>query len=567
MRVAIKYLSRSAVIYDRLFRRVAMQLRAGGKTDTLVQGYLVRAINSGVSTTVHVVDAPAQLVLSGPAVQDGKIEVARALVVGDRDAYSAAPTTPDLPTPPSARRNMVLTGYSALGSVPPGEGRLVQPYGSQPFGEYAFALSRVATVVGSTVVGAYLDLVGLSWGTTARRVDDPAPGARPSPATERRLRITDSGLQFLYARPGLLLYPPVGARGHVVDGFRFACVSTYEFLVAIPASDLVDPADEKLPVLVLRVRTPLFDPEVRVQQAQAVWSATIEDQSDYPRQTPWATYNLGVAYGSVGATVVRSRAARVYPNPAPDTTFRVEYRAERYVFNEVGALVGTTLLASVDYDGFPQSVPLGTFLDYFAPVDDMVTTVQVDAECVAGVGWRVLPQARLALVGPQAVVVSDMHTLGWQVWRPVMRGAYNIDFGPNVQPAFGRVSRTLIRIGADLLACVACTEQAAAAASVIEWHLIVLDNQLRFVEARGVVAEVPYTPATGKMLSLSLVTPEVTTPAGTTKAVLLVAVAPGNLVRLSVDGGSSWRTLAERAVGDPYYIGNKLHRVTIGESL
>ena len=100
------------------------------------------------------------------------------------------------------------------------------------------------------------------------------------------------------------------------------------------------------------------------------------------------------------------------------------------------------------------------------------------------------------------------------------------------------------------------------------FHLIEVDEDtLTVISVRGFIGNA-IVPGTGAEFSrhMSTVTPQVVEGGVvTTPAVLLCNI--GSTTRVSTDGGYTWRIIATGSTQTPVYMGNRLHAVTLGESL
>lgn len=175
-----------------------------------------------------------------------------------------------------------------------------------------------------------------------------------------------------------------------------------------------------------------------------------------------------------------------------------------------------------------------------------------------------IDQSSLSLwhVGMDGVMrETGLKAAGWQPFTDYLLNPTSKTVGA----VYGQTPRPWCALGDDKVAVLARDYSVGLSDTVQTLTLVVLDQLTgAFVEARGVVAT-DAALISGRAF-LSVIVPE-TRKADDSVVPAVLLCGLGSQTRISRDGGLTWTLLFEGYIGLPVYLGNRLHRVELGQGL
>ena len=193
----------------------------------------------------------------------------------------------------------------------------------------------------------------------------------------------------------------------------------------------------------------------------------------------------------------------------------------------------------------------------------------VEARRTPGATYIDLPTATFLWKG---AVTSPVSLGGWTPISVLLRGlGWDGVVGPQTSP----VASAVVQLGEGVLGIIAVPNSSSPSGydydAPIPVHLIEVDEAtLAFVADRGFIANASvgvFNQSLYRGFNATVVTQQKKDALGvvTAPAVLLCSYASNT--RLSTDGGATWSIVATGVSGYPYYRGNRLHPVKIGQAL
>lgn len=515
----VQYGAASAVyLHKRILRAAkAMELSGASSKKSITDGYIVTNTRTSGGTLSRVIDPPAFIGWQAPQVYEGLFYEAVAASVGDRDLL--LPNAVASPDPVAVTDDSVLgfgvTGYRYVevdsGYFPPsytGTGFAGNCVFDGEWVYNVFSTTRAATSPDTAHIIAFAS----RWDTTLIDVSE-APPVPVKEANQRSIVLSDASYQAVL---GSDIYIGSAAPQPRID------VVTNDLVVSVAGKREADASITPFRLLVGRVNYAEGD------FAEFAWLAEIG--------TYRSVFGSGIHFGAVvtSAVTVSFDTGTLAPKTAAylqsldPLTGGVLATATVYEdAGEIDRLWVTSLCSSANALWLTRSANTPS------------TTTWASCELLQVVGTTITP---VSLLG----------------WCPISAARP----GRSIITTLVELPRPgVLDLGGERLLVVVCSD-APTASGPVDWYCLEIDAvTLAVVETRGLIGT-----ADSGSVYLSVVTPQVVVDDVVTRgAVLLANVA--NETKLSNDGGLTWRIIATGPGGTPVYRGNRLHPVTVGETL